>query len=180
MRNVSVTERELDAFLAEHSERRLATVSENGWPHVVPVAYTRLPETDDDRLYVLTHPEQRKSRNIFHDNRVGAVVDDGDAYTGLRGAFIHGYVTLVRDESLIAEIEEHWVTQAYDGEIPDVVKTVYNMRSGWIWFAIDPVHTVTWDNTKLDPERITDREVPEGLPFSYEFPADAGAAEPEG
>lgn len=179
MRNVSMSEDEFDAFLDEHSELRLATVSENGWPHVVPVAYTTRPETDGNRLYVLTHPEQRKSRNIFHDNRVGVIVDDGTAYTELRGAFMHGYATLVRDESLIAELEELWVEQAYDGEIPDVVKTVYNMRSGWVWFAIDPVHTVTWDNTKLDPERITDRETPDELPFSYDFPADAGAAEPE-
>lgn len=177
MRNVSMTDEELDTFLNNHDELHLATVSENGWPHVVPVAYATFDE-GDDRLYILTHPEQRKSQNIFQDNRVGLVIDDGEAYTELRGAFMHGYATLVRDKELIAKIEDTWVDQCYDGELPEVVQKVYGMRSGWVWFAIEPAHTVTWDNTKLDADRLRDHPVPEEGPFTYSFPEDAGAAEP--
>lgn len=174
---MSLSDAEKRAFLASHDKCYLATVSENGWPHVVPLAYTMLP--DDDRIYLLTHPDQRKSRNIFHDNRVGVLVEEGHTYLDLKGVFVHGYATLVRDTDRYPELEAHWEEGFYDGRIPDVVKKVYDTRDNWLWFAVDPAHTVSWDNSVIDPERLADRDVPEGSPFTYDLPEDAGAAEPE-
>lgn len=176
MRGMTMSEEEQDAFLREQRKLYLATVSRNGWPHVAPVGFARR----DGNLYVLTHPEQRKSRNIFHDNRVGVVFEDGDTYTSLRGVFMHGYATVVTDDGLRGEIEEAWIDRFYGGEIPDVVKKVYARREGWIWFEIDPVNTVSWDNTKLDPARLADEDPPAGTPFEYDLPDDLGAAAPEG
>jgi hypothetical protein len=59
------------------------------------------------------------------------------------------------------------------------VKKVYDTRDNWLWFAVDPANTVSWDNSVIDPERLDDRDVPEGSPFTYDLPEDAGAAEPE-
>lgn len=174
---MGLSDAEERTFLESHDKCYLATVSENGWPHVVPLAYTMLP--DDDQLYILTHPDQRKSRNIFYDNRVGLLVEEGQAYLELAGVFIHGHATMVRDTDRYTELESHWVDGFYDGQIPDVVKKVYDTRDNWLWFAVDPVHTVSWDNSVVDPERLSDRDVPEGSPFTYDLPDDAGAAEPE-
>lgn len=173
MRGMSMDDAELEAFLNERRTVYLATVSENGWPHVAPVGFAHLK----GKLYVLTHPEQRKSRNLFHDNRVGVVADEGDEYTSLRGVFMHGYAEVVTDESRFRKLEDAWIDSFYGGEIPDVVKKVYARRDGWIWFEIEPVHTVTWDNTKLDSSRLAD-EAPAGSPFSYDLPDDLGAATP--
>lgn len=90
----------IDQFLDGQQFLRLATVSENGWPHVVPVGFTRLDSSET--LYVLSHPEQRECRNISYNNSVGAVVDAGDTYTTLQGVFVHGYATVVTDESRMA------------------------------------------------------------------------------
>ncbi len=177
MRGMNMTDDELDAFLAEQQVLYIATVSENGWPHVAPVGFARLDD-DPDRLYVLTHPSQRKSQNVFENNRVGVVLDEGDTYTSLRGAFMHGYAHVVTDEELYPKLERAWVDSFYDGEIPEVVKKVYAKRDGWIWFEIDPVHTVTWDNRKLDASRLEDERAPVGMPFQYRLPDDLGAAEP--
>lgn len=174
MRGIGMDDAELDAFLTEQKMLYLATVSENGWPHVAPVGFARI----DGNLYVLTHPNQRKSRNIFHNNKVGVVLDEGDSYTSLRGVFMHGYATVVTDEEKYPELERAWVDTFYDGEIPDVVKKVYSKRDGWIWFEIEPVNTVTWDNRKLDPSRLEDEDAPSGMPFSYQLPDDTGAATP--
>lgn len=100
MRNVGMSGTEIDQFLDGQQFLRLATVSENGWPHVVPVGFTRLDSSET--LYVLSHPEQRECRNIFYNNSVGAVVDAGDTYTTLQGVFVHGYATVVTDESRMA------------------------------------------------------------------------------
>lgn len=177
MRNVSMSADEVNQFLTEHSTLRLATISENGWPHVVPVAYARLG--DPETLYILTHPDQRKSQNIFHENRVGAVVDDGETYTELRGVFVHGTATVVVETSKMERLEQAWIDQAYGGELPPVVKTVYARREGWIWFEIDPVHRVSWDNTKLDPDRLGDLESTPKSPIEYRVPEDCGAATPD-
>lgn len=175
MRGMSMDDVELDAFLTERRIVYLATVSESGWPHVAPVGFAWL----DEKLYVLTHPEQRKSRNIFHDNRVGVVADAGDGYTSLRGVFMHGYAEAVTDDSLFSRLERAWIDSFYGGEIPDVVKQVYARRDGWIWFEIEPVHVVTWDNRKLDPSRLLEDPVPGGSPFSYDLPEELGAATPD-
>jgi general stress protein 26 len=174
MRNVDMTEAEIDRFLADHRILRLATVSETEWPHVAPVGYTKR----DDCLYVLSHPEQRKCRNIFHNNRVGALVDDGSAYTDLRGVFIHGYATVVTDEDLVEVVESAWIDDFYGGSLPAVVKAVYAMRDAWIWFEIDPANVVTWDNTKIEPDRLRGRGESIDSPFTYEVPDDLGAASP--
>lgn len=176
MRNVGMSEAERDRFLDDHRMLRLATVSENGWPHVVPVGYARL--ADGDALYVLSHPDQRKCRNIFHSNQVGAVVDDGSTYTSLRGVFLHGYATVVTDESRMARIQSAWIDNFYDGELPDVVKAVYAMRDAWIWFEIEPVNVVSWDNTTVDEARLRDRGADIEDPFTYALPDDLGAADP--
>ncbi|ADJ16866.1 pyridoxamine 5'-phosphate oxidase-related, FMN-binding protein (plasmid) [Halalkalicoccus jeotgali B3] len=167
---------ELEVFLESQRTLYIATVSENGWPHVAPVGFARL---DNGHFYVLTHPSQRKSRNIFYDNRVGLTADAGESYTSLRGMFVHGYATVVTDDQKRPELENAWVERFYDGEIPDVVKKVYSKRDGWIWFDVEPVHTVTWDNRKLDPERLVDEDAPDGMPFSYGLPDDIGAATPD-
>lgn len=167
---------ELEAFLDDQRILYLATASSNGWPHVAPVGFARL---DDGHFYVLTHPSQRKSRNAFHDNRVGLVLDDGESYTSLRGVFVHGYATVVINEEKRLRLEEAWVKRFYHGEIPNVVKKVYAKRDGWIWFDIEPVHTVTWDNRKLDASWLADEDAPERMPFSYGLPEEMGAAAPD-
>lgn len=176
MRNVDMTEDEIESFLSNHRFLRLATVSENGWPHVAPVGYTYL----DDKLYVLSHPEQRKCQNIFYNNRVGVVIDDGDSYTTLQGVFIHGYATVVTDDDLIETVEASWIDNFYHGQLPDVVKAVYSMRDAWIWFEIDPANVVSWDNTKVDEERLEEKGAEIDNPFTYRVPDDAGAAAPDG
>lgn len=176
MRNVAMSDEEIDEFLSENNTLRLATVSENGWPHVVPLAYARLDESDS--LFVLTHPDQRKSRNLFYDNRLGAVIDDGEQYPDLRGVFFHGRATIVSREEKMKRLERAWIDQCYDGELPPIVKQVYSRRDGWVWFEITPVHRVSWDNTKLDPEKLVDDQDLPDSPFDYAVPEDAGAAEP--
>jgi nitroimidazol reductase NimA-like FMN-containing flavoprotein (pyridoxamine 5'-phosphate oxidase superfamily) len=174
MRNVDMTDDEIGSFLDNHRVLRLATVSENGWPHVAPVGYAHL----DDKLYVLSHPEQRKCQNIFHNNRVGAVVDDGDSYTTLRGVFIHGYATVVTEDDLIETVESAWIDHFYHGSLPDVVKAVYSMRDAWMWFEIDPANIVSWDNRKVEESRLKDKGKGINNPFTYHLPDDLGAAAP--
>lgn len=174
---LEMSDDEIDDFLSHHHRLRLGTVSGNGWPHVIPVSYTRLDASPT--LYVHSHPESRKSRNLRHDNRVGAVIDEGVSYGELRGVFVHGYATAIRDPERMRELEASWKEKLHGGERPELLKRAHAQHGTTMWIRIDPANVVTWDNTKLDPDRLP--PVPEGesADFTYDIPDDLGAAEPE-
>lgn len=174
---LEMTAEELDDFLSVHRTCYVGTVSANGWPHVAPLAYARLD--DPTTLYVRTHPDSRKARNLYHDNRASVVVDEGVAYADLKGFFAHAYATVVREERRLARLDEAFVEQQYGGVMPDLLVRVHATQDEWLWFELDPVHSLTWDNSKLDLERLPEPQA-DRLTYSYDRPEDAGAAEPEG
>lgn len=170
-----ITGDNLDEFLESNRHLRLATVSERGWPHVAPLSYTRLD--DSSTLYVRTHPDDRKSKNIYRNNRVGVVVDEtGESYTDLRGVFMHAYATLVRSADRIEALDESFDRKHFDGSSSKAHRRVHATRDAFVWFELEPVNVVTWDNTDIDPDRLP--EVGDKEVHTYDLPDDAGEAEP--
>lgn len=174
--SLEMTDNELDAFLSDHQTCYVGTVSEQGWPHVAPLAYTRLD--DPTVLYVRTHPRSRKARNLYHENRASVVVDEGIEYSDLKGFFVHAYATVVREPPRLARLDDVFVETQYDGEMPELVARVHARQDEWVWFELEPAHVVTWDNSKLDPERLPEPPAA-GPSYTYGYPDDAGAAEPD-
>jgi PPOX class probable F420-dependent enzyme len=78
---MSTTKEQALAFLAEGTRvGRIATVSADGVPHVVPVWF----RLDGDRLLVHTQGESRKARNIRATGRFSMTVDkDTFPYKGV-------------------------------------------------------------------------------------------------
>lgn len=172
---LQMTEDELDGFLSSHRNCYVGTVSKQGWPHVAPLAYTRLdaPKT----LYVRTDPRSRKAANLYHENRASVVVDEGVEYGNLKGFFAHAYATVVRDEDRLNLLDESFAEKHYGGTVPDLVARVHALQEEWVWFELDPAHVVKWDNSKLNPERLPEPPA-KGPKYAYGHPDDAGAAEP--
>jgi general stress protein 26 len=172
---LEMTDAELEAFLADHRHCYVGTVSEQGWPHVAPLSYTRLDEPTT--LYVRTHPKSRKAKNLYHENRASVVVDEGDEYAELRGFFAHAYATVVRAEDRLTRLDETFLETQYGGKMPDLLARIHARQDEWVWFELDAAHVVTWDNSKIDPERLPEPPA-DGPTYAYGFPEDAGAAEP--
>lgn len=53
----------------------VATVRENGQPHLVPVWFV----AHDGALYFVTDPNSVKARNLQHNPRIAVALEDGDA-----------------------------------------------------------------------------------------------------
>ena len=64
--------KEESEFLKEHEVCRLATVSGDGTPHVVPVCYI----LEGKHIYIVTDYGTKKYRNILENPRVALVVDE--------------------------------------------------------------------------------------------------------
>lgn len=58
-------------FLLAQSFCRLATISEDGWPHNVPVGYA----FNGEFFYITSDPGAKKVRNLRHSPRVCLVID---------------------------------------------------------------------------------------------------------
>lgn len=75
---------EEERFLKENEIGRLATVSSNELPHVVPVCFIY----DSGYFWVSTDSKTKKFRNILANNKVALVVDSG--YDLNRGILVQG------------------------------------------------------------------------------------------
>jgi len=77
-----------ERFLRSHEIGRLATISSNGTPHVVPVSFLF---TDNEFLIAVDYGT-RKLRNLKRNRRTALVVD---AIRPNRGILIQGYAKLI-------------------------------------------------------------------------------------
>jgi len=75
---------EEERFLKDNEVGRLATISDNGLPHVVPVCYIYRSGS----LWIATDYGTGKYRNLLSNNKVALVVDTG--YDSNRGILIQG------------------------------------------------------------------------------------------
>jgi uncharacterized protein len=69
--SMNLTEREM-TIVQSNDICRISTVSQNGWPHVVPVAYVFL----EGRFYVPARFNSRKVRNVRLNPKATLVIDD--------------------------------------------------------------------------------------------------------
>lgn len=76
-----MTDEELDAFLTEQRTLRLASVDDEGWPHVVPLWFV----WRDQRFYVNNLRRSKRTRLLQEGTRSALTVDAGEEYAELRG-----------------------------------------------------------------------------------------------
>jgi PPOX class probable F420-dependent enzyme len=79
-------------FIGRERVVRVATVSPEGQPHVVPVCHLLL----DDKLYFASDTDARKVRNLKANPRVTVTVDlYTEDWSNLKGAMIQGTTKLI-------------------------------------------------------------------------------------
>ena len=114
----------------------LATVDEDGYPHVVPLGYYRV----GDDICVGTPDGTRKVRNAERDPRASIVVTGSKASGDWSGVMLQGDLEVVRDadERLALEREARRQRGAPDGELPS------EPRPGEVILRLHPKRTTTW------------------------------------
>ena len=141
--DVSLTDQELAEFLAKAWTARVATVSADGWPHVVPLWFV----WHRGALLVNTTRGNRTVRNLQADPRASVTIDDGERYDELRGAVLRGSMA----EPDPADVDE--LTAAFGGK----------------YFGGNEPHFASWHNRlflRMEPERISSwdfRKIPAAL-----------------
>jgi PPOX class probable F420-dependent enzyme len=148
---VSMAAAEIAAMLAQHRKVQLATISPDGYPHLVTMYYVLI----EDKIAFWTYRASQKAKNLARDPRISCLVETGEQYFDLRGVQVQGVVQTVDDPARIRDIGRG-ITAALGGDlagdaadaIEDYVERAARKRLGYI---VEPHRIISWDHTKLLP-----------------------------
>ena len=142
-----MTPEELEDFLCSQRTCRIATVSEDGEPHVVPLCYV----WHEGALWVTSLRKSRRASDLASGSRAAVCVDAGEAYSELKGAVLYGRFESAVDEPELDTVRGLLGAKYWSGiQVPDV-------RSH-TWLVLRPDRLVSWDFAKIPNGRDRRRE----------------------
>ena len=97
---VQMTPAEVAEMLASQRKVQLATISPDGYPHLVTMYYTLV----DGKIAFWTYRTSQKALNLARDPRISCLVETGEAYFDLRGVQIQGTVQTITDPDEVYQL----------------------------------------------------------------------------
>ncbi len=85
------------AFFRERKKAALATIDQDGFPHVVAMNYF----ARDGAFFMTSYGKAQKVVNIRRNPRVALMIEAGDEYAELRGVMIRGRCEILEDEASV-------------------------------------------------------------------------------
>ncbi len=104
---ITMSEEEVAAFLAQERTVVCATVGPRGWPHLMPLWYVLrgAPEGEPEpRVWAWTYGHSQKVRNLERDPRSTLQIEAGEAYEELRGVMLECEVVIHRELETVAPL----------------------------------------------------------------------------
>jgi hypothetical protein len=150
---VTMSPDEVGQLLASCRKVQLATLSPDGWPHLVTMYYTLV----SGRIAFWTYRTSQKAVNLSRDSRISCLVETGEAYFDLRGALVQGVVETITDPDEVYKIGlaigdvvgggRAGADASLPGDaINDYVANAARKRYAYI---VEPRRVISWDHTKL-------------------------------
>lgn len=137
-----LTPAELDELMTTTRECHIATVSPDGWPHVVPLWFV----WHGGALWVNNLRRSRRSRDLGAGSPVSVCVDAGVQYAELRGAVLYGRFAEAPGHPGVGEARAAFAAKYWGGaEVPD-------LRSH-AWLRLEPERIASWDFRKIPAGR---------------------------
>ena len=142
---VAMTADEVAALLAESRKVQLATINQDGTPHLVTMFYVLL----GGKIAFWTYRSSQKARNLARDPRVTCLVETGEEYFDLRGVAVSGLARRVEDPAGVLEIARGvagGMAGVPENAAEEYVAHAARKRVGYI---VEPRRTISWDHRKL-------------------------------
>jgi len=129
---------EIDELMRTEHTARVATASQEGSPHVMPMWFV----WDGVAVWVNSLIRSRRTRDIEHGSQAAVCVDTGTEYGQLRGAVLYGRFEVADEHPDSQAIRRAFGEKYWNGiEIPPV-------RSH-TWLRLVPERIVSWDFRKI-------------------------------
>ena len=144
---VAMAPGEIAAFLAESRKVQLATINQDGTPHLVAMYYVML----DGQITFWTYRSSQKARNLARDPRLTCLVETGEQYFDLRGAQVQGTARCIEDPAAVREIGRHIAVGMADATGDALEEYVEHAARKRVGYAVEPRLIISWDHSKLAP-----------------------------
>ena len=150
---VTMTPDEVGQLLASCRKMQLATLSPDGWPHLVTMYYTLV----DGRIAFWTYRTSQKALNLTRDSRISCLVETGEAYFDLRGVLVQGVVETITDPDEVYKVGlaigdvVGGGRAGSDASLPGdaINEYVANAARKRYAYIVEPRRVISWDHTKL-------------------------------
>ncbi|MFA6140320.1 MAG: pyridoxamine 5'-phosphate oxidase family protein [Hyphomicrobium sp.] len=127
-------------ILAHHSNMSIATLRPDGFPQVTTVGYAN----DGLTIYFGCGAQSQKARNIAHDNRVSAAIDeDHENWGEIEGLSLGGTAARVTDPGEIAK-----ANSLFTAKFPQVSAFTSEIRTAMDLYRVTPSVISVLDYTK--------------------------------
>jgi PPOX class probable F420-dependent enzyme len=146
---ITMSDADLHALLADERVVTCATMGPNGRPHLMPLWYV----ADGAAISAWTYGKSQKVRNVERLPQATLLVESGHGYDELRGAMLECDVEIVRDAERLAALGLR-LARRYRGlpagdVSPDVRAAVLKQAAKRVGLVFRPTRIVTWDHRKL-------------------------------
>src|SRR5215510_4669522 len=97
---IQLSPEEQAAFFREHHKAALATIDQDGFPHVVGMNYV----IKDGAFYMTSYGKAQKVVNIRRNTKVGLMIETGGAYSELRGVMVRGRCEVIEGPEAVQAV----------------------------------------------------------------------------
>jgi hypothetical protein len=137
---------EVRAFLDAERTVTCATISRNGWPHLMPLWFVRR----QDEVWAWTYAKSQKVRNLERDARATLQVEAGAEYHLLRGVVLETDTVVHRDIDTVTALGLEIFTRYGGGELSDDARAAVTAQAAKrVGLQFVERNRVTWDHRKL-------------------------------
>ncbi|HSA50201.1 MAG TPA: PPOX class F420-dependent oxidoreductase [Yinghuangia sp.] len=144
-KQITMSAPEVTEFLQEQRVATLATLGQDGRPHLVAMWYAVI----DGVIWFETKAKSQKAANLRRDPRVTVMVESGHTYDQLRGVSLDGTAEIVDDrEALFAVGVSIW--ERYHGPYTEAARPLVEvMLHNRVAVRVNATRTRSWDHRKL-------------------------------
>jgi PPOX class probable F420-dependent enzyme len=142
---IKMSDDEMRVFLEGGRDLQVASINQDGTPHLVTMWYGML----DGEIAFWTYAKSQKVVNLRRDPRLSVLVATGEVYEQLKGVSIVGRAEIVDDPDAVLRYGEV-VYERYWGPLNDTVREgVRAMGSKRVVIRVKPEKVLSWDHSKL-------------------------------
>jgi PPOX class probable F420-dependent enzyme len=126
----------------------VASLGQNGWPHLMPLWYV----LRDGDIWIYTYAKSQKARNLERDPRATLLLETGHEYSELRGVMIEADAYINREHDLVFEVAKQLTLHYADGLETiegDAAEALRDQAAKRVAIRFVARRTATWDHRKL-------------------------------
>jgi nitroimidazol reductase NimA-like FMN-containing flavoprotein (pyridoxamine 5'-phosphate oxidase superfamily) len=139
-RQIRLTPDEQAEFLRDNPKCALATIDQDGFPHVVAMSFY----VEGGAFYMTSYAKAQKVLNIRRNPKVGLMIETGASYAQLKGVMVRGTCEIIEDVEVVRAVMNHRRRNPESGR-----QGALDSSSKRVVLKITPHKTMSWDHSKL-------------------------------